>query len=605
MQQTWMCSSLEDAVLRLLAAAPCPLQAETVSLEDALGRVLAEDVYASFDQPPFDRSPLDGYAVRAADTVSAGRESPAVLRVAGETLAGMPPAPALRPGEAVRIMTGAPIPPGADCAVRQEDTDYGEGRVQVYVSHRPFQNYCRRGEDLREGTLALRREYRLDAAAIGILAMLGRAEVRVLARPKVALLTAGDELTEPGRPLPDGKIYNSNQYLLSARLLELGALPQIQPCRGDDVKCLGDTVDSALREVPFLITTGGVSVGKRDLMPEVCRSLNGELLFHGVPVKPGAPAMAFRHRGGLALCLSGNPFAAAATFELLARPVLQKMQGLSDRPLPRTTAVLQEPFPKASPGRRLLRARFRDGRVCLPRGGADVHASGVLSSLLDCNCLIDIPAGSAPLTAGQTVSAVLLEPGKEGDPAKMSAAHPGGGADLAVRGQKAIPVIAVSGVKNSGKTTFLEKLIPLLRKRGYRVAVIKHDGHDFAPDVPGTDSFRLSAAGAEGVSVFSGHRFMTVQKTEEASVESLLQLFGDMDLILLEGLKDSSYPKLEIVRGAVSKRSVCPTETLLAVVTDTDITVEGVPSLPLNDAGSAASLIGRYMESGVIVHEIQ
>ncbi len=160
---------------------------------------------------------------------------------------------------------------------------------------------------------------------------------------------------------------------------------------------------------------------------------------------------------------------------------------------------------------------------------------------------------------------------------------------------KTPPIIAVSGVKNSGKTTFLEKLIPLLRKRGYRVAVIKHDGHDFVPDVPGTDSFRFAAAGAEGVAVFSGRRFMVTCRTGAASVETLAPLFGDVDLILVEGSKDSAYPKLEIIRGTVSNRSVCPPETLLAVVTDVDVTIKGVPSLDLNDAASALSLIERYL----------
>lgn len=159
---------------------------------------------------------------------------------------------------------------------------------------------------------------------------------------------------------------------------------------------------------------------------------------------------------------------------------------------------------------------------------------------------------------------------------------------------KTPPIIAVSGVKNSGKTTFLERLIPLLRKRGYRVAVIKHDGHDFVPDVPETDSFRFAAAGAEGVAIFSDRRFMAICRTGAASVETLAPLFGDVDLILVEGLKDSAYPKLEIIRGAVSNRSVCPPETLLAVVTDVDVSIKGVPSLDLNDIASAVPLIEWY-----------
>lgn len=408
MRQESMCASLENAVACLLAAVSRPPQTEAVPLEDALGRIAAEDIYASFDQPPFDRSPLDGYAVRAADTVTASRESPVILRVTGETLAGMPPAPMVSPGETVRIMTGAPIPTGADCIVRQEDTDCGSKLVRIYAPHHPFQNYCYRGEDIRQGTLVLSRETKLDASAIGVLAILGKAEVSVLARPQIGLLTTGDELAEVGAMLTPGKIYNSNQHLLSARLRELGAQPRVLPCQGDDLSGISRAVNEAPEACRFLITTGGVSVGKRDLMPEVCRFLKGELLFHGIPIKPGAPAMAFLHQNRLVLCLSGNPFAAAAIFELLARPVLQKLQGLSGQRLPKTTGILRTPFPKASPSRRLLRARLDEGDVYLPNGGASAHSSGVLSSMLGCNCFVDIPAGSPSLAAGQTVDVIPL-----------------------------------------------------------------------------------------------------------------------------------------------------------------------------------------------------
>lgn len=588
MEEKMMCGSLENAVARLLAAFPQSLHTERVSLKEALGRITAEDFYAPIHQPPFDRSPLDGYAVRAADTILATLGTPAVLRVVGETLAGMPPARPILPGEAVRIMTGAPIPQGADCVVRQEDTDEGMDKVQVYVSHLPFQNYCHQGEDIRKGTLALPGQTRLDAAAIGVLAMLGQGEVCVLARPKVGLLTTGDELVETGQTLSAGKICNSNQYLLSARLRELDALPQVLPCRGDDVKMIGEAVNRALEDSPFLITTGGVSVGKRDLMPEVCRFLKGELLFHGIPMKPGAPALAFRHRGGLVLCLSGNPFAASATFELLACPVLQRLQGLPDWPLPRIAAILQDPFPKASPVRRFLRGCFRNGEVSLPEGGTDVHASGMLTSMLGCNCLIDIPAGSGSLSAGQRVDVIPLAPSGKAVCGPTESIR-----ETSLRG--APPVIAVSGVKNSGKTTFLEKLLPVLRERGYHAAVIKHDGHDFTPDIPGTDSFRFSAAGAKSVAVFSSLRLMTVSETTRASVEDLVQLFKGVDVILLEGMKDSLYPKLEVIRSEVSNQSVCAPHTLLALVTDTGLDIEGVPSLNLDDIGSAASVVEQYI----------
>lgn len=408
MCQDNMCTSPEEAVARLLTAIPFTLSTQVVNLDDALGRVAAQDICAPFNHPPFDRSPLDGYAAKAADTAGACRETPAILKVVGEIFAGMSPAPRLQPGEAIRIMTGAPIPAGADCVIRQEDTDYGSNTVRVYVAHKPFQNYCHQGEDVRQGACCISCGTMLDFSAIGVLALLGQATISVFSRPTVGLLTTGSELVEVGMPLTAGKIYNSNQHLLSARMRELGALPRVLPKCADDPDCIAKAISCALDDCQFLVTTGGVSVGKKDFMPEVCHLLDGRLLFQGIPIKPGAPAMAFQCKGKLVLCLSGNPFAAAATFELLARPVIMRLQGQSISPAQFATAVLQTPFSKASPGRRFLRAYLQGGKVYLPEGGMEAHSSGALFSMMGCNCMIDIPAGTPCLSVGQEVNVILL-----------------------------------------------------------------------------------------------------------------------------------------------------------------------------------------------------
>ena len=399
--------SLEEAVSRLLTNINPLLSTEAVPLDEALGRVAASDICAPFDQPPFARSPLDGYALRAEDTVGACTEAPAVLTVVGETFAGMPPHLPIRPGQAVRIMTGAPIPAGADCVVRQEDTNCTGDTVRVYADLDPFQNYCFQGEDIREGTCVIRRGTVLDFATIGVLALLGQARISVVPRPRIGVLATGDELTEVGLPLAPGKIYNSNQHLLCARLRELGALPIALSQCPDSPEVIARHIDETLKDCDLVITTGGVSVGERDFLPEVCRILGGKLLFHGVSMKPGSPAMAFLHRGKPVLCLSGNPFAVAATFELLARPMLAALCSCPST-LPRTTGVLQDAFSKVSKRRRFLRARMIGGKVYLPRGNAEVHSSGALCSMLNCNCMVDIPAGTPQLVPGQMVEVVLL-----------------------------------------------------------------------------------------------------------------------------------------------------------------------------------------------------
>ena len=402
--------SPEQAVQLLAQALAASPETETVALGEASGRILARDLYAPLDQPPFPRSPLDGYAVRALDTTGASRERPVALRVVGTLHAGSAPSLSIAPGEAARIMTGAPIPAEADCVIRQEDTDYGADTVQIHVAHRPFQNYCRRGEDIQKGSLLLQRGEALSFSKIGVLAAMGQARISVFRRPRVGVLTTGDELTDVAAPLAPGKIYNSNQYALEARLRELGAEAVVSPPCPDRADMLAKAVGDAADRVDFLITTGGVSVGERDCMPAVRELLGGEPIFKGIRVKPGAPAMAFRHRGKVVLCLSGNPFAAVATFELLAHPLLPLLQGarVCSLSLPRAAAVLQTAFPKPSPGRRFIRAYYENQRVFLPQEGGDPHSSGVLASMTACNCMIDIPAGSGPLPAGRMVEVVLL-----------------------------------------------------------------------------------------------------------------------------------------------------------------------------------------------------
>lgn len=395
---------LEEA-RALMAESVRPLGVEQVSRQEALGRTLAEDVTAPLDQPPFDRSPLDGYALRSADLTGASPEHPVSLRVVETVYAGGVPSRVLGPGEAIRIMTGAMLPRGCDCVLQHERTDNGLEQVQIYAALSPHDNYCDRGEDYRTGEVLLPAGTVVDAAAVGVLASAGLSSVPVRRRPVVRVLSTGDEVVSPDlHPLPAGKIYGSNQELLTARLRELGVSDVRGLLIGDDPREVADTMAQLLGECDLLITTGGVSAGDKDIFHEALPLLGAERVFWKVNLKPGTPAMYSLWQGQPILSLSGNPFAAAATFELLARPLLAALTGESRFSLRSRTAVVEGSFPKASPGRRFLRGFYQEGRVSL----TGKNDSGMLASLVGCNCLVDLPAGSPPVQEGQTVTVLLL-----------------------------------------------------------------------------------------------------------------------------------------------------------------------------------------------------
>ena len=395
--------TLEQAVELLLARSPQP-QREEVPLMAALGRIVATDIRASFDNPPFDRSPLDGYALRAADTEGATAEQPARLRLAGEECAGDFYAARVMPGETVRIMTGGAMPKGTDAVIRQEDVETAGGEVRIPYTLNHHENYCFAGEDVRRGAVLVTAGEELTAARLAVLASQGVATVPVWRRPRVAVASTGDELTMPGTPLAPGKIYNSNLFLVAGRLRELGCDVEVMDIFPDEAGPAARHLAKVSAWADLLLTTGGVSVGKKDIMHDVVKHLGAERLFRGVQMKPGYPAIGYQRGKTMGLALSGNPFAAYATFELLARPLLAKLAGRKETALPRRKAVLLDDFPKESRGRRFIRAFYEEGRVRLP----EQHASGSLFSAAGCNAFVDIPPGTGKLETGTGVEVVLL-----------------------------------------------------------------------------------------------------------------------------------------------------------------------------------------------------
>ncbi len=396
--------SMEKAIECLLAQVPEMRESEEISLIEALGRVSADTVTAPFDNPPFDRSPLDGYALRSEDTASASKEHPVVLDVIGEECAGDFFEGTVGSGQALRIMTGAAMPDGTDAVIRQEVVLAEGNRVEIHYPLKHHENYCFAGEDISSGSVLIEKGTTLEAAHIGVLASMGFTSAHVYKKPCIALASTGDELLMPGDELRPGKIYNSNLYLLEARLRELGHNIKVTGILPDDPVKAAARIREHIETVDLFITTGCVSVGKKDIMHEVVKLLEAQRLFWRVKMKPGAPAIGYRAGDMLGIALSGNPFAAYATFELLTRPVLRKLEGCT-RVLPkRRKAVLEDAFPKESRGRRFIRAFLDDGRVRLP----EQHASGSLFSAAGCNAFVDVAAGTGKLEPGMEVEVVLM-----------------------------------------------------------------------------------------------------------------------------------------------------------------------------------------------------
>lgn len=416
--------SVEQAVEQILQHTPVINETEETELNKAGGRVLAQDMVAEFDNPPFDRSPVDGYACKAEDLAGAAKEHPVRLKVMEEIDAGQYSEREIQQGQAVRIMTGAAIPNGCNCCIYQEDTDYGEDTVEVYSEQKRWSNYCFAGEDFKKRTTLLKKGTHIGYVEAAILAGMGVAKVPVYRQPRIVLLTTGDEVVEPGIPLPEGKIYNSNMTMLSARLRELGIESFHMEAVKDDPTVMSEKLKEAAKAADMIITTGGVSVGKKDIMHESLRLMGAERIFWRVKMKPGMPTLfsAYKKTSDITatdhcasereipiISLSGNPFGVAVSIELLIRPALEKMMQDPSIGLKEVNGIMADNFEKGIKGRRFVRAYLENGKFHLPNG---LHSNGVLSSMAGCNCLIDTKTmenqESRSLNAGDKVGAILL-----------------------------------------------------------------------------------------------------------------------------------------------------------------------------------------------------
>jgi molybdopterin molybdotransferase len=388
-----------------------PLPLEEVPLADAGGRVLARDVTATRDLPATDISMMDGYALRAADAAGA-------LRVLYEVAAGdAPPARALAPGEAARIFTGAPVPAGADCVVMQEHTSRIGAELRIGPAHapKPLQHIRRRGEEVRAGSTVLAAGTLLDAAELSLAAACEAARVQVRRRPRVAVLTTGDELVALGQEPPPGKLVETNSYALARLAREAGAEPLLLGIAKDNVEYIAAKLGAA--EADVLVTTGGASVGDHDHAQAALERLGGKLIFHTVAIRPGKPVLfGTASRGRLVFGLPGNPAAAMLGFELFVRLAVRILSGDPRPRRPLARAELRGGSLSRVPGLTFFprgRASIDAGRLVFTAGAQ--QSSMQISSWSAVNAIAQIEPGEGRLNPGEAVDVLLLGPIQTGD----------------------------------------------------------------------------------------------------------------------------------------------------------------------------------------------
>jgi molybdopterin molybdotransferase len=400
--------SVEEALERVLSAFQ-PLPAERIPVLETLGRVLAEDVIADMDIPPLSNSAMDGYAVRAMDTAGARGKNPVRLRIIDSLTAGRTTQTAVTGGRSIRIMTGVPIPPGADAVVQFEDTEQAGEWVDIFKGVEAGTNIRLAGEDVKRGELILGRGALIRPQEVGMLAALGRKEVRVHRRPRVAILATGDEVIEIDARWSPGKIRNSNTYSNAAQVIRYGGVPIMLGIARDDENELTAKVREGLEKgADLFLTTGGVSMGDFDMVKKVLAA-EGEMGFWRVKMKPGKPLAFGQIQGVPLLGLPGNPVSAMVTFELFARPAILKMQGNSRLKKPMIEAKLMDEIPRKDKRRHYVRVRVerqeREYRAYLTGD----QGSGILLSMVRSHGLAIIPEDVDYLPAETKVPVIMLD----------------------------------------------------------------------------------------------------------------------------------------------------------------------------------------------------
>ena len=402
--------SVEEAQEAILSKIR-PLGGEKVQILEALGRVLAEDIHSPRSIPPWPNSAMDGYAVRTEDVKGATRDSPITLRIVEEIQAGFAASRAIGRGEAIRIMTGAPIPEGADAVVLVEETErVGEAEVRVHLAVPHGEAIRIPGEDVKEGERVFQADDRLTSAAVGMLANLGRAFVQVYQKPRVAILATGEELVDLDQEPGIGQIYNSNSYAIASQVTEAGGVPVRLGIARDNAEDLERRFRDGLN-ADLLVSSGGVSIGDFDLVRDTLGGLGSEMHFWRVRMKPGKP-MAFGTIQGIPVFgLPGNPVSTMVSFELFVRPSLLKMQGRTRLFRPAVEATLLHPLRKTPERRHYVRAVVSHDKGNWTARAIEAQGSNIIHSMVRANALLVFPENQTDLPEGSRVEAILLDEG--------------------------------------------------------------------------------------------------------------------------------------------------------------------------------------------------
>ena len=386
---------------------------EEVDLLESLGRISFENVMSPIDVPPFDRAAMDGYAAKAKDITGASMRNPAILKVIGYIEAGDKKETILTERSAVEISTGAPIPKGADTVIPYEETRRTGEYIEVYSAIPPGRNISKKGEDIRRGEVVLRRGEKIKSWNIGVLASINKVKVKVYRKPRVAIISTGNELKELGEKLGEKEIINSTGAMLKALICEVGGEPVYYGNVSDDTNLISKKIMKSIRFNDFIVVTGGTSVGKRDYTIEAVMKAGGKIIFHGVAMRPGKPTALAILNGKPILMLSGYPVAALIGFHLFGRKIMNRICGTKDPPLPKVKAKISRRVASRPGITDFLRVKIYKTPNGLIAEPLKITGSGVLSSIIKSNGLVIISEEKEGLEHEEEVDVIIFKPLEE------------------------------------------------------------------------------------------------------------------------------------------------------------------------------------------------